>query len=73
MGWGVTDGRMTPVHSDMDAAPECLIKLVRCACKGDCSNKRCGCRSIGLDCTVACSECRGVYANGDETKDDSNL
>ena len=69
----MTDGRRTPVHSDLATAPRYLIKLVRCACKGDCSNKRCGCRNIGLDCIVACSECRGIYANGDDTGDDSNL
>lgn len=69
-GWKMTDGKMTPVHSDQDAAPEYLIKLVRCSCKGDCSNKRCGCRSIGLECTVACSECKGVCRNRDETDEE---
>ncbi|KAK2140445.1 hypothetical protein LSH36_1351g00005 [Paralvinella palmiformis] len=31
---------MTPVHSNLDAAPDYIIKLVRCTCKVDCSKRR---------------------------------
>ena len=27
-GWKINDGRMTPVHSDLDAAPECSNKRI---------------------------------------------
>ncbi|KAK2146284.1 hypothetical protein LSH36_619g01000, partial [Paralvinella palmiformis] len=72
-GWKMTDGKMTPVHPDLDAALEYLIKLVRCTCKVDCSKMECGYRSISLACTVPCSESTSVCANGNETEDGSNL
>ena len=59
----MTDGRMPPVHSNLDAAPEYFIKLVRCTCEMDYSNRR---------STVARSESRGVCTNGNETENDSN-
>ncbi|KAK2153912.1 hypothetical protein LSH36_281g02004 [Paralvinella palmiformis] len=71
-GWKMTDGRMTPVHSDQNAASEYIIKLVRCICEVDCFKWRCGFRSTGLERTVACSECRGICAYGHKTKDDTN-
>jgi 5'-3' exonuclease len=68
-GWRIMDTRMIPVHSDLAAAPDYLLKLVRCSCKGGCSDKRCGCRKLGLPCTFACRECRGICANADESVD----
>jgi hypothetical protein len=69
-GWKISDGKMIPVHSDLAPAPDSLLKLAKCSCKGGCATKRCGCRSIGLPCTVACGDCKGICANGEEIMDD---
>ncbi|KAK3895578.1 hypothetical protein Pcinc_000716 [Petrolisthes cinctipes] len=62
-GWRIQDGHFIPIHSDQDPAPQFLLKLVRCKCKFGCSTMRCPCRRQGLDCTLACLECRGACAN----------
>ncbi|KAK3878633.1 hypothetical protein Pcinc_016764 [Petrolisthes cinctipes] len=62
-GWRIQDGHFIPIHSDQDPAPQFLLELVRCKCKSGCSTMRCPCRRQGLDCTLACLECRGACAN----------
>ena len=62
-GWKVYDGRMVPIITDKDPAPQSLLKRVRCTCKSGCRTMRCGRRQQGLDCSMACSGCRGVCDN----------
>lgn len=62
-GWKFQDSCLIPVHSDQDPAPQCLLEMVRCHCKSGCGTMRCKCRRQGLDCSLACSECRGVCVN----------
>ena len=54
---------LTPVLTDLDAAPESLLKFVRCNCKlstrSPCGNNSCSCREHGLKCVAACGDCRG--------------
>jgi hypothetical protein len=69
-GWKTSDGKMKPVHSDLDAAPQALLELVRCTCKSGCGTLRCGCRRQGLECSSACSGCRGVCENMYDHLDD---
>ena len=57
-GWRHQDDMMVPVATDKPVAPECLLKLVACGCKGNCG-KACGCRKLGLHCTSLCSSCEG--------------
>ena len=43
-------------------APDRLLNIIRCTgkYKSRCDTRRCTCRKHGLDCTVACSECKVV-------------
>ncbi len=47
----------------MVAAPETLLKFVRCKCKlssrNPCGTNLCSCRKNGLKCATACGDCRG--------------
>ena len=55
--------KIEPIMTDLDAAPEWLLKVVRCNCKTTsrrpCSSKLCSCRRNGLYCVAACGECHG--------------
>lgn len=59
-GWVQAQDRLEPKTTDLPAAPEALLKVVRCNCKTDCNTRRCTCKKHGLDCSGACGECRGV-------------
>jgi hypothetical protein len=62
-GWKVSDGRMVPILTDNPPAPQELLQVIRCTCRTGCYTMRCTCRKNGLDCSMACSECRGVCSN----------
>ena len=62
-GWKISDGSMIPILTDKPPAPEELLKGIRCSCKTGCHSLRCTCRRNGLECSVACGECRGVCLN----------
>jgi len=80
-GWKVTEGKMIPYMTDLEPAPKALLRVIRCKCKTGCGTKRCGCRGLGLDCTPACGDCRGICENIrredsddiDENSDDGDL
>lgn len=57
-GWKLVDGQLTPVMSDMNAAPDKLLKMIHCNCKTACGTPRCSCRVYGLPCTPACGQCQ---------------
>ena len=59
-GWKVTDDQVLPMMTDLPAAPECLLRMVRCNCPLDCASARCTCRKHGLECSLACGQCRGA-------------
>jgi hypothetical protein len=61
-GWKVVEGKMLPLMTDLDVAPKAQLEVIRCKCKTGCG-KRCGCRGLDLECTPACSECRGICEN----------
>ena len=69
-GWKVADGKMTPLQTDRAPAPQCLLQIVRCSCKTECKDLRCGCRKQGLSCSLVCSGCKGVCANGKDLDGD---
>ena len=58
-GWEVDNRMLVPMLTDLPAAPEELLTVIRCNCQTDCSTTRCTCRKHGLVCTVACGHCRG--------------
>ncbi|XP_043500840.1 uncharacterized protein LOC122523246 [Polistes fuscatus] len=50
---------MIPVMNTKGSAPENLLKVVQCACLGNCRTLRCSCRRSGLLCTKFCKYCGG--------------
>ena len=54
---------LTPVMTDIAAAPESLLKFVRCKCKvstkNPCGANICSCHKNGLKCVTACGDFRG--------------
>ena len=77
-GWRLTGDQIIPVMTDLPAAPESLLRIVRCNCSSDCVSERCTCRKYGLECSPACGQCRSTvcancsdqYDNGDEVEGD---
>ncbi|KAE8737639.1 hypothetical protein FOCC_FOCC016896, partial [Frankliniella occidentalis] len=57
-GWEEQHGRYMPVLTTLSPAPEYLLKLVYCNCKGTCGGN-CECRRVGLPCTSMCGICSG--------------
>ena len=62
-GWKLDGTVLVPVMTDQAAAPENLLKFVRCKCKltskNPCGTNTCSCRKNGLKCVTACGDCRG--------------
>lgn len=57
-GWRLEDDKLVPVMSDKDAAPENLLKMIRCNCTTGCRTGRCSCRGYGLPCHSGCGSCQ---------------
>ena len=60
LGWVRVNDRLVPIRTDLAAAPDDLLKMIRCRCKSSCDTKRCTCRRNGLECSLGCGECRGI-------------
>ena len=58
-GWQLKDEHFEPCKMDSMAAPEFLLKIIRCQCKGDCDSLRCSCKKNSMECTNACAGCKG--------------
>ena len=62
-GWKLDGTVLIPIMTDFNAAPESLLKFVRCKCKlsskNPCGTNMCSCRKNGLKCVTACEDCRG--------------
>ena len=56
-GWKESDGVLIPVTTDLDPAPNELLRIVRCNSQTDCSTLRCSCKKHGLNCLDACGNC----------------
>ena len=58
-GCEVSDGMIMPVCTRDVIAPEDLIELVSCNCKGNCARNRCKCHESDEACTdfCGCDEC----------------
>ena len=69
-GWSRVDGKLAPLKTDLPAAPERLLTIIRCSCKVNCESKRCTCRKHGLSCSSACGECKGTSCSNIHTKDE---
>ena len=69
-GWKLEGSAFTPTMTDLNAAPDNLLKFVRCKCKlsskNPCSTNMCSCRKNGLKCVTACGDCHGEGCNNSE-------
>ena len=59
-GWKLQNGQLVAITTDMPAAPDGLLRVVRCNCKTDCSTAKCSCRKHGLQFSACCGDCRGT-------------
>lgn len=64
-GWNVcalgdSEKVLKPCRMDKDAAPKSLLKVIKCNCTGQCDRNTCSCRKNGLQCTLACGQCKGI-------------
>jgi hypothetical protein len=66
-GWRLSDNRLEPIMSDQLVAPEDILKVIRCKCKGGCGSTICSCRKNGLMCVSACGTCHGEKCSNTET------
>lgn len=62
-GWKTEDTLLHPVMTDLDPAPEGLLKFIRCKCKlsskNPCGSNVCSCHKHGLKCVAACGDSHG--------------
>ena len=49
-----SDGTISPKKCLQPPAPEAVIELVKCGCRGECSTARCSCNKNNLPCTPLC-------------------
>lgn len=57
-GWKREQNQYVPIMTEMNAAPENLLKMIHCNCSTACSTPCCSCRRHGLPCTAACGLCQ---------------
>ena len=73
------DGQLKPTTTDVPPAPEAIVEMVRCQCKGNCSSNRCSCKSKNLPCTDLClcnTQCENdadTHYDNRESDDDSDV
>lgn len=78
-GWERRNDQLVPKLSELDAAPDEILKMIFCRCTKGCDSGRCGCRKASLNCSVACPNCKGSCNNGvgiliqEEDDDDDNI
>jgi len=71
-GWIEVNNKLIPVRMTLPAAPDRLLKIIRCCCKQNCDSSRCTCKKYGLHCTPACGDCHGLScSNRDELSEDT--
>ena len=62
-GWEKSeDGIILPVRSLQLPAPQAIVELVKCGCRGQCSINRCSCIKNKLSCTslCKCNDCSNI-------------
>jgi hypothetical protein len=76
-GWVKSGSGLVPIRMEKAAAPESLIKIIRCNCGGNCKKKTCTCRKNGINCTPACGNCKGITCSNtnitSETLEDDDV
>lgn len=65
-GWMLIDNALEPVQTLLPPAPEKLLNTIFCNCKKGC-NAKCGCKKVGLFCSLACTSCQGQLCSNAES------
>ena len=74
-GWQRKDGQLEIYWTNQAPAPEAVMELICCGCKGSCQTRRCSCVSNGLPCTDACTcqdNCLDCISKDDNEEDDTD-
>jgi len=62
-GWKLNGSSLALIMTDLESAPENLLKFMRCKCKlsskNPCESSLCLCCKDGLKCVAACGDCQG--------------
>ena len=73
-GWRLSNGSYEPIMTDLNPAPDNILRFIRCNCKSlkksPCSTNVCSCRKQGLVCVSACGDCHGVNCQNCENEVD---
>ena len=71
-GWKLKFGKLWPITMTQPAAPDSLLRFLRCACKSDCTRSTCSCRKYNMTCSTICTHCKGISCfNVDHDIDES--
>jgi hypothetical protein len=57
-GWKLEDNNLVPIMSEMNAAPDNLIKMIHCNRTTACKTPCCSCVGYGLPCHAVCGLCQ---------------
>ena len=74
-GWQLKDGQLEIYWTNQAPAPDSVMELVCCGCKGLCQTRRCSSVRNGLPCTEACTcqdNCNNCLSNEDSEDDDND-
>ena len=74
-GWQLKDGQLEIYWTNQAPAPDSVMELVCCGCKGLCQTRRCSCVRNGLPCTEACTcqdNCNNCLSKEDSEDDDND-
>ena len=74
-GWQMKEGQLEIYWTNQAPAPDAVMELVCCGCKGLCQTRRCSCVGNGLPCTEACTcqdNCVNCVSKEDSEDDDSD-
>lgn len=66
---------LIPITTTDPIAPDTILNNIFCACTTGCGG-RCGCRKVGIPCSIVCGTCHGACTNAppvQEIQDDSDL
>lgn len=74
-GWQLKEGQLEIYWTNQAPAPDAVMELICCGCKGLCQTRRCSCVGNGLPCTEACKcqdNCTNSVSEEDSEDDDSD-
>lgn len=58
-GWKIHKGKLFPVKTTGDVAPNDILQQIFCNCKTLC-DRGCSCKKLGLRCSSKCGNCYGL-------------